>query len=130
MYGVLDRETGRFTYTRAGHPAPIIVSNGSIVKIGDKGDIPIGILPNYKYMENELYLKSGDRIFFYTDGIPEATNKEGLRFGEETMSGFLSGASVSSIDDSISGLMRTVMEWQGDSPPTDDMSILGFEVRI
>jgi sigma-B regulation protein RsbU (phosphoserine phosphatase) len=130
MYGIINMETGRFTYTRAGHPAPIVISQNRVVHLKDKGDIPIGIIPQYGYIDNKLDLKSGDRIFLYTDGVPEAGNRDGVRFGEVAMSNFLAETSGKPIEESVAGLLKILMKWQGESQQADDMSILGIEVKL
>ena len=130
MYGIINRKTGIFTYTRAGHPAPIVISQNKVAQIKDKGDIPIGIIPQYGYIDNKLNLKSGDRIFLYTDGVPEAGNRDGKRFGEDAMSKYLAKTSGKPIEESVAGLMKALTKWQGDSQQADDMSILGIEVRL
>lgn len=128
LYGVLELETGNFTYTRAGHPAPIIIHDGKIIDINDKGDIPIGIIPNYKFTNNTLYLEPGDRIFFYTDGISEAFSPHGARYGEKAMGKQLTDTFDRPLIESISGLIKAIFKWQGDTATVDDMSILGLEI--
>ena len=38
-----------------------------------------------KYQEYELQLNPGDKLFVYTDGVPEATNAEKKLFGTDRM---------------------------------------------
>lgn len=130
MYGIIDRETGSFTYTRAGHPAPIIISDGKVTNISEKGDIPLGIIPQYTYMESALNLKSGDRIFLYTDGVAEAANSDGGRYGERAMSALLVETSGLTIEESIFRLRQALIEWQKGVSSLDDMSVLGIEIRM
>lgn len=129
LYGVLELGTGNFTYTRAGHPAPIMIHDGKIIDIVDKGDIPIGIMPNYNFTNYTLHLEPGDRIFFYTDGISEAFSPHGTRYGMKAMGKHLADTFDRSLNESISGLIKALIKWQGDIPTVDDMSILGLEIN-
>jgi len=130
LYGVLDTKAATLTYTRAGHPCPVHVSNGSVVEIADLGDIPIGIIPHYDYAENTLNLTPGDRLYFFTDGIAEAANSRRERFGEQRMHEYLESASGLTLDESVNGLVQRVLEWRDREVINDDMSILGIEVRF
>jgi len=128
LYGVIDIESSTLTYSRAGHPAPILIRNGCMIEVDDRGDIPIGIIPGYKYSQHTLELSPGERLFFFTDGIPEASNPDGERFGEERMVETLARATNSPIEDSINILMDSIKQWQGKSSGDDDMTILGIEL--
>jgi sigma-B regulation protein RsbU (phosphoserine phosphatase) len=128
LYGVIDHETRTFTYTRAGHPAPIQISGGKVVDIDDKGDIPIGIIPEYDYVDNVLQLAPGDRLFFFTDGIPEASSEDGDRFGEERMVNHLAEFSELNIERCLTRLVKAVRTWLKKDTGDDDMTIMGIEI--
>ena len=128
LYGVLDSEDMTFTFTRAGHPCPVHLSEGKIVSHTDDGGIPIGIIPDYEYIERSVKLHVGDRLYLYTDGIIEAFNSEGQLFDESRMLECLQSASNSTLEESISGLMKEVMDWQASPIGVDDMTILGIEI--
>jgi len=129
LYGVLQRSTGIFTYTRAGHPGPVHISNGKIRLNNDRGDIPIGIIPDYEYTHNTLQLSTGDRLYFFTDGIPEAANAEGNRFGDNRMTKLFVECSDSTLEESIKLLRLAVIDWTGKPASDDDMSIFGVELQ-
>jgi len=129
LYGVLDTATGRFSYTRAGHPAPMLISRGKVKSIDDVGDIPVGIVPRYKYIENILDLIKGDRLFFFTDGITESVKQNGDRFSEERLAKILTSSFDKTIEESIDSLEKALLEWHGKPASNDDMSILGIELQ-
>ncbi len=127
LYGVFDLDDGSFTYTRAGHPQPVIISNGKLNQAHDKGDIPIGILPDYVYGDNTIKLSPGERLYLFTDGISEAANADGKRFGDKLLNDHLVWHADSTLQKSISTLMDKVLQWHGGKVSEDDMSILGIE---
>jgi len=129
LYGILSKDLSTFTYTRAGHPAPVLVSAGSLIDVPDKGDIPIGILPNYSYEENVLKLKPSDRLYFFTDGVLEASNPSRVRFGEEKLHASLAETAALSLEESVERLASAVFEWCGKPATDDDMTVLGIEIH-
>ena len=51
----------------------------------DNHGFVIGGMEGVKYKEYELQLEPGDKLFVYTDGVTEATNKESELFGMERL---------------------------------------------
>ena len=78
VYGVLDASTGEFRYTLAGHPGPILLSADGKAKILPGRGYPIGLADGPSpYNEWSVRLTPGDRLYLYSDGIPEAVSPEG-----------------------------------------------------
>ncbi len=81
---ILDLDTGKVTYANAGHNPPIILSDEPRVLNVESG-IVLGLFDDMNIKENTLFLKEGEGIFLYTDGITEAVNREGEQFGMDCM---------------------------------------------
>ena len=82
--GILDLRTGEMTCANAGHEFPVLRSGHDGFKpVRDKHDLVVGALPKAKYRNYTLTLQPGDALFVYTDGVPEATNASGERYGLE-----------------------------------------------
>lgn len=82
FYGVVDTVNHRFTYTNAGHNAPLLVRRDGSVFCLSNGGVILGILPDYQYAQGSIELQPGDRLLLYTDGISEAMRLDGEEFGE------------------------------------------------
>lgn len=84
FYGIYNIKNKKFKYTNAGHNCiPIKFDQNDIVELKTNG-FPISLIFNkIDYDENEIQLNCGDEILFYTDGVTEARNMEGLEFGIE-----------------------------------------------
>ncbi len=83
FFGVYDKQTKKFTYANAGHNAmPIHLSSGKMSFLKAKGNPICNIFTSVEYKVSSVKLKLGDKIFFYTDGIPEAKNSDNDSFGE------------------------------------------------
>jgi sigma-B regulation protein RsbU (phosphoserine phosphatase) len=83
-YGVLDAESGIFTYSNAGHLHPIVIGKRGIRRL-DKGGLLLGAIDKMEYREERVYLEPGDVVLFFTDGLTEAENVYGEAFGEDRL---------------------------------------------
>jgi len=86
FYAVINLKTRTITYSNAGHNVPPIVFNNSRFDLLRVAGIPISNWTEKPvYTDRSMPLESGDRIFFYTDGIIEIRNEKGEQFGEERL---------------------------------------------
>jgi len=73
-------------FTNAGHPAPIIWRCGTNTFEELYTDDPLlGIEPFSIYHEKQVVVSKGDIVVLYTDGVTEAANTKGERFGKERL---------------------------------------------
>jgi len=71
VYATVDLDTGRVRMVRAGHPHPLLIrADGSAEFIGE-GCLPIGLMPDARYVTTEFEMGPGDRLLAYSDGFPE-----------------------------------------------------------
>lgn len=83
--GILEISTGKMNCASAGHEYPSICHNGKFELLKDKHGFVLGGMDGAKYKDYEIVLDKGDKIFVYTDGVPEATNTEKELFGTDRM---------------------------------------------
>ena len=81
--GFLDLESGMFTYSSAGHPAPMLATDGHVALL-ESISPPLGVFADTRYRDNETAIEQGSLLLFYTDGITEA-RRDGDIFGEERL---------------------------------------------
>ena len=75
FWGIIDTSTNILTYSRAGHPFPVVLKrDGSIQQLNSAGTF-IGILENAVYDVNSVQLEKNDRIFLFTDGIYDVLDR-------------------------------------------------------
>jgi len=82
QYLTADSRNGRAVYSNAGGCSPIFCSGGQSEEISLPG-AALGAFKKAKLQEREITFKPGDFMVFYTDGIIEARNREGVEFGYE-----------------------------------------------
>jgi hypothetical protein len=77
----LNMDTGVLRYINAGHPAPLLLRTGHVVRELPAGRrMPLG-LDDASVTVGEEKVEPGDRLLLYTDGITEARNPNGEQFG-------------------------------------------------
>jgi len=70
----------------AGHCLPILKRNGSAEFISTpQPKYPLGVRNSVEYQPMEVELHEGDFLLLYSDGLPEAANPEGERFGFDNL---------------------------------------------
>lgn len=74
----------KISIANAGHCRPILKRNGvaEFIQTPDP-KFPLGLKPDVIYKAQEFALKKGDFFLMYSDGLPEAENEKGARFGFE-----------------------------------------------
>ena len=85
IYGLLDVRTRRLRFTVAGHPAPILVREGSPPKRLDVTGFAIGMFDEAEYEESVIDLQRGDRLYLHSDGLTEEVNAQDEEFGDERL---------------------------------------------
>lgn len=128
LFGIIEVDSLLFQYVRAGHPPPIVVGEGGEARLLDEGaDLPMGLFPESEYVERQVQLKPKDRLYIFSDGVNEATNKAGEQFGFERVVEKLSQVyKEASLEESIKALSGDIESWQVSQK--DDISIIGIEV--
>lgn len=120
---VYDDETGRLTYTNAGHLKPILVRAGKAMALEGDGMVA-GLFPNVKFEQQEVVLQTGDLLALFSDGIPEAQNAAEEEFGEDRLSELLVTNADKPLDNIISTVTAVVQKWIYDPEGRDDLTLL------
>jgi serine phosphatase RsbU (regulator of sigma subunit) len=133
IYGVFDSCDSKgevsLRFSNGGHTLPILArKGGGAAFTGTGGDI-IGISNDVNYPVIEERLRTGDRLFVYTDGIPETINeqKEMIDF-EEGMLDLFNRSQRETLSDTLDAVMEEVKRFRGSVPVLDDITLIGFEV--
>ena len=128
--GILEISTGKLTCANAGHEYPAIKRAGGRFELfKDKHDIVIGWMEGLEYEEYSLQLHAGDRLFLYTDGVPEATNAEKEMFGLERMIDALNATPDAAPRQLLSNVREAVRGFVKDAEQFDDLTMLCIEYR-
>ena len=80
--GVLDLKTGKLSYCNAGHDAPLLMNSG-VTLLPCDCNLPIGVIADFNFEQQEITLEQTTTIFLFTDGLNEAENIDHAQFGDE-----------------------------------------------
>lgn len=127
IYSLLDVHTGELTFCCAGHPGPIRVNRDHSVDAFETSSHIVGIIPDPEYTDETLDLKPGDRVYFYSDGVPEQFSASKEHFGETRFANVLRRGHDLSLQDCIDSGVGELAKWAGTHDFNDDVSILGYE---
>ena len=128
--GILEISTGRMTAANAGHEYPAIRRKGGSFEIyKDKHGFVIGGMEGIRYTEYVLSMNPGDKIFVYTDGVPEATGSSGEMFGVERMIEALNSCAERSPEEILRKVKRAVDDFVGDAEQFDDLTMMCLEYK-
>jgi len=112
--GILDSETRVLQYCNAGHPYPIMVSNGQSNTL-DHGGAVLGVFPSWRYEDEAVRLYSEDRLLLFTDGITEAEGADAQEFGDENIAAFAQSNRKKTAKELTDGLLDRVSSFCGGS---------------
>jgi sigma-B regulation protein RsbU (phosphoserine phosphatase) len=128
--GILELSTGRLVSTNAGHEYPAIYKkNKGFKELRSKHSFVVGGMEGIKYKDEEMVLKKGDKIFLYTDGVPEATDANDELFGVDRMIEALNECEAESCEQILTYVRGKVDEFVGEAPQFDDLTMLCIEYR-
>ena len=123
-YGILDLESGRFTWCNAGHNRPFLLRDDKPFWLDSCGTV-LGLFPAWSYEEKSVEL-DGDRLLLYTDGVSELENGEGEEFGEDRLFRMLYEQAGRVTADAHRLLVRGVVEF-GRGEFQDDATLILVE---
>lgn len=122
-YGTLDRDTGRLTYCNAGHEPPLLLRSGKLHPL-DEGGMIVGVDRDQTYTKGICDLKPGDMLLLYTDGLPDAMNEHGQRFGRERTEQLLRDVADKTANEALNHILWTVRQYTGPRRATDDTTLI------
>lgn len=125
LAGVLNLDTGVFTFANAGHEMPLLVpADGSGPRWIESGGPLVGMFGRLNLTAETLAIHPGDRLLLYTDGIADAASPAGERFGIERFARLAGGTSGDVATDTTAAVIESVLAFQGDAEPADDLALL------
>lgn len=128
--GIVDLETGLMKCANAGHEYPLIKRvNGEFEIIKDKHSLALAAMEGIKPKEYDIELHPGDKIFVYTDGIPEAINEEVVQYGSKRLIDVINKVKDKSFTEILPFMSDSVAVFRGSAEQFDDITMLGFELK-
>ena len=128
--GIIDFETGVLTCANAGHEYPLLKkANGDFEIIKDKHSLALAAMEGTKAKEYELKMEPGDKLFVYTDGVPEAINVAEEQYGTDRLESTLNEVKDAPMAEILPYIHNSVDSFSGEADQFDDITMLGFEFK-
>ena len=90
----------------------------------DKHSFVIGGMKNVSYPSYDLQMAPGDKLFVYTDGVPEAMDDSGEMFGTKRMVTALNTKADGGAEEILSAVKQSVDAFVGDAEQFDDLTMM------
>ena len=121
---ILDKKTGKLTYSNAGHNPPVIGSNKNFKFLNSEPALFLGCFETSNVTDNQVTLKPGETITLYTDGITEARNNDGDFFGEERLINVFNKKDYTCTIELHHQIKDEIAQFVSGAPQSDDITIL------
>jgi serine phosphatase RsbU (regulator of sigma subunit) len=89
----------------------------------------IGLIDQTSFGQKDVFLRSGDRLFMYTDGVVESANEYKELFGEDRLQNLLQASTHLSPSLLISSLRESLQRFTYSKSPGDDTTIIVMDIR-
>jgi serine phosphatase RsbU (regulator of sigma subunit)/pSer/pThr/pTyr-binding forkhead associated (FHA) protein len=124
---VLDPMRHELTIVNAGHMPPLIrrANTGTVETLGAAiTSPPLGIEIDLEFRQVTVQLEPGDLVVLYTDGVSEAPNRDGQRYGFERIDHILKSSTKA--QSFVENLMADVRAFSQGVPQEDDVCVVAF----
>ena len=138
----IDNESLKVRYASCGHPPFIVIRGNQILALPEEGgkghNLPLAIFEDAHFSAGEFQLQCGDKLIFYTDGLTEATIKDGIEgIATEKLIEMISQYASLPVSDIVNHLVYAVAERAGETidplkkqnSSKDDITMLGVEIE-
>jgi ligand-binding sensor domain-containing protein/serine phosphatase RsbU (regulator of sigma subunit) len=129
LFATFNEQTRELRFASAGQCAPLLLRGGeiSVLRPG-RGNLPMGIKA-LALEETTLSLKRGDLLFFYTDGLTEASNPENEMFGLGSLSRVLQNLDQNSSAAAVlDAVQQALTHFCRESAPLDDITMVAMRI--
>ena len=124
---VIEISTGRGLAANAGHEHPVLRrADGRYELITYRHSPAVATMEGIRFREHPFEMYPGDRLFVYTDGVPEATNAVNELFGPERMLDALNRDPDASPEELLHTVRKEIDAFVGDAPQFDDITMMNF----
>jgi sigma-B regulation protein RsbU (phosphoserine phosphatase) len=127
---VLDIRTGEVEYSNGGHNLPYLIGRGETVPLKNTGGMALGFTDNVTYRSEKILLRTGDKLFLYTDGVTEAMDEAGNQFSEPRLEEFLAQANGTTATELVSAAVDQVRRHSAGAPQSDDITALTLKYLL
>lgn len=128
FFGILDK-SGKLEFINAGHPSPILMRHGSAESSFTEGTLPVGLLPEAKFVTSTLQLEPNDTLLLFSDGVTEAMDPDEQFYGVPRLIEVLQGKADVPVDEIQKTVLESVENFTRGARQADDLTMLVVRYR-
>ena len=125
---IYDPKTGVLTYSNAGHNFPYVLSD-KLIELNEAHGVAAGLFEGEKYEDACIRLKSGDRLFMFTDGVNEAKNAGGDFYSTERLEEKLTECIKENNSDILHSVLDDLNDFTKGAEQNDDITMLFVRIK-
>ena len=127
---ILDINTGKGVAANAGHEHPVIRrKDGDYELVVYRHSPAVATMEGMRFREHEFELNPGDRLFVYTDGVPEAINEKKEFYGTDRLLDVLNADQDATIHELLVEVREDISKFAGKAEQFDDITMMAFDFR-
>jgi sigma-B regulation protein RsbU (phosphoserine phosphatase) len=130
-YLIVEKGADEVVLARAGHDAPLLyrAADQSISKVNPPGmalGIDSGNVFDRVTVDLRIRLGKGDCVVFYTDGVTEALDVNGIEFGIKRLMDVVQASAAAGAPAVVERVTTEVKEFVGNFPQNDDITLIAL----
>ena len=123
----LEPKALRLTFANAGLCEPLLRSHHEVRYLSSTGSrFPLGVIRDAAYESTSVQLAKGDIVVFFTDGVPEARNRESRLYGYNAPRDLVAGLETDDLTaaEIVDILIDDVRRFCNGADQNDDMAVV------
>jgi len=128
LYGILDLTTREFSYARAGHEPPLILSaDGEVTRLPYAAGMALGLWEDVKLDCRAIKLERDSTLLLFTDGMTDCRDPQGDLFGLERVKRALGEARQKNAQQICDNLLDALKQFQRGEKQDDDVTLVALQ---
>jgi sigma-B regulation protein RsbU (phosphoserine phosphatase) len=129
FFCVIDPAAMKISFINAGHTFPYVFRRRTgELRFLESVEMPLGVARDLNYKGKSEALENGDELYFYTDGVVEAPDRDGRMFGFEGLERAIKSGPPGSAAGMKEYIIDSVKAFTGKVEPSDDMTVVVAKV--
>jgi phosphoserine phosphatase RsbU/P len=129
LYAMFDPASRKLTFSNAGMPQPLLVSEAGCMPLGE-GGLPSGIFPGATYDSHSIQLQPGDAVLFASDGLHELRDSNNKDFSWQRLQDTWLQCRCRGAEESLGLLFEEARQFcEGGSDQQDDITAVVLKVQ-
>jgi sigma-B regulation protein RsbU (phosphoserine phosphatase) len=123
FYALWDPQTGELIFASGGHtPSLYVTRDNTVEELRAKG-IALGVIGDATFEERRIFLKPGEVLVSYTDGVTEAMQVDYTEWGMERFREVVKQSRQQSAEDIVARILWQVDSFVAGAPQSDDLTL-------